>query len=63
MKRAVKLAWELVADPPILQFFNWEGRLRTDRPIKKTGIRKLQITTAILGNIFFTGIWHLNKHI
>ncbi len=50
VKRAVKLAWESVADPPILKFFNWEGRLRRDRPVEKSGVRKLLITTAILGN-------------
>jgi hypothetical protein len=49
-KAAVKLAWELVAEPPVLQYLNWEGRDRRDRPKKKTGIRNFMITKAILGN-------------
>ena len=49
-RKAVKWAWELVAEPPVFQFLNWEGRVRRDRPKPKTGIRNFMITKAILGN-------------
>ena len=49
-KKAVKWAWELVAEAPVLQFLNWEGRVRRDRPKPKMGIRNSMITKAKLGN-------------
>jgi hypothetical protein len=52
VKRSIKLAWE-VADPTILQFFNWEGRHRVDRPLKKWNSQASDITKAILANISF----------
>ena len=51
-KLAVKLAWEAVATPQVLEHLNWEGRKRKDRD-PKTGVKDFGITKQILGQFCF----------